>query len=45
MGANSSILVHTPQFFQLICGESGIVPAAFVAIVLNVLLPKDDKAV
>ena len=22
----------------------GIVPAAFVAIVLNVLLPKDDKA-
>ena len=45
MGANSSILAHTPQFFQLICGESGIVPAAFVAIVLNVLLPKDDKAV
>ena len=30
---------------QLICGESGIVPAAFVAILLNVLLPKDDKAV
>ena len=29
----------------MICGESGIVPAAFVAIVLNVLLPKDDKAV
>ena len=28
----------------MICGESGIVPAAFVAIVLNVLLPKDDKA-
>ena len=45
MGANASILAHTPQFFQLICGESGIVPAAFVAIVLNVLLPKDDKAV
>ena len=44
MGANASILAHTPQFFQLICGESGIVPAAFVAIVLNVLLPKDDKA-
>ena len=44
MGANASILAHTPQFFQLICGESGIVPAAFVAIVLNVLLPKEDKA-
>ena len=44
MGANSSILAHTPQAIQLICGESGIVPAAFVAIVLNLLLPKDDKA-
>ena len=44
MGANASILAHTPQAVQLICGESGIVPAAFVAIVLNLLLPKDDKA-
>ena len=44
MGANSSILAHTQQAIQLICGESGIVPAAFVAIVLNLLLPKDDKA-
>ena len=44
MGANSSILAHTPQAIQLICGESGSVPAAFVAIVLNLLLPKDDKA-
>ena len=39
------ILAQAPQVFQLICGESGIVPAAFVAILLNVLLPKDDKAV
>ena len=37
-------VAHTPQAIQLICGESGIVPAAFVAIVLNLLLPKDDKA-
>ena len=44
MGANASILAHTPQLFQLICGESGIVPAAFVAIVLNVLLPKDEES-
>ena len=43
MGANASILANTPQLFQLICGESGIVPAAFVAIVLNVLLPKDAE--
>ena len=45
MGANSGILAQAPQALQLICGESGIVPAAFVAILLNVLLPKDDKAV
>ena len=44
MGANSSILANTPHAFQLICGESGIVPAAFVAILLNVLLPKNDQA-
>ena len=44
MGANSGILANTPHAFQLICGESGIVPAAFVAILLNVLLPKNDQA-
>ena len=44
MGANSGILAQAPHALQLICGESGIVPAAFVAILLNVLLPKDDKA-
>ena len=42
MGANSGILAQAPQVLQLICGESGIVPAAFVAIILNVLLPKND---
>ena len=44
MGANSGILAQAPHAFQLICGEPGIAPAAFVAILLNVLLPKDDKA-
>ncbi len=43
MGANSSILAHTPQAVQLIFGGSGIVPAALVAILLNVLLPKEKK--
>ncbi len=43
MGANSSILAHTPQTVQLIFGGSGIVPAALVAILLNVLLPKEKK--
>lgn len=41
IGANPGILVHTPQFVQLIFGGSGIVPAAIVAILLNILLPKE----
>ena len=45
MGANPGILSHTPQAVQLIFGGSGIVPAAIVAILLNILLPKDDKDV
>ena len=44
MGANMSILAQAPQAIQLIFGGSGIVPAAFVAIILNILLPKDKKA-
>ena len=43
MGANMSILAQAPQAIQLIFGGSGIVPAAFVAIILNILLPKDKK--
>lgn len=43
MGANTAILAQTPQVVQLIFGGSGIVPAALVAILLNLLLPKDDK--
>ena len=42
MGANTGILAHTPQFVQLIFGGSGIVPAAMVAIILNILLPKEN---
>ena len=43
MGANTGILAGTPQAVQLIFGGSGIVPAAIVAILLNVLLPKDKE--
>ena len=43
MGANAGILAHAPQSIQLIFGGSGIVPAALVAIVLNIVLPKDNK--
>ena len=43
LGANGAVLAGLPQSVQLIFGGSGIVPAAFVAIILNVLLPKDEK--
>ena len=41
MGANTAILNFAPEAVKLIFGGSGIVPAAMVAIVLNVLLPKE----
>lgn len=41
MGANAGILAQAPQLVQLVFGGSGIVPAAMVAILLNILLPKD----
>ena len=40
MGANAAILSHAPQLIQLVFGGSGIVPAAMVAILLNIVLPK-----
>ena len=43
MGANTAILAHAPQAIQLIFGGSGIVPAAMVAIILNIVLPKDKE--
>ena len=42
MGANTGILAQTPEAVQLVFGGSGIVPAAMVAILLNILLPKDE---
>ena len=41
MGANAGILAQAPQAIRLIFGGSGIVPAAMVAILLNILLPKE----
>ena len=43
IGANTAILSKAPQMVSLIFGGSGIVPAALVAILLNVLLPKEEK--
>ena len=42
LGANSDILRMLPDTMQLIFGGSGIVPAAIVALVLNIVLPKDE---
>ena len=41
MGANPGILAHAPNAIKLIFGGSGIVPAALVAIILNIVLPQD----
>ena len=47
IGANSTVLSGLPEGIQLIFGGSGIVPAALVAIILNICLPeeKDVKEV
>lgn len=42
LGANSGVLASLPQGIQLLFGGSGIVPAALVAIILNIVLPKDQ---
>lgn len=43
IGANNGILVHAPQMLSLVFGGSGIVPAALVAILLNLAIPKDEN--
>lgn len=43
IGANSGILSQLPQSVKLIFGGSGIVPAAIVAIILNICLPREKK--
>ena len=45
IGANPAILAGSPQMVSLIFGGSGIVAAAAVAIVLNIVLPKDKEIV
>lgn len=43
IGANNGILEHAPQMLSLVFGGSGIVPAALVAILLNLAIPKDEN--
>lgn len=42
VGANSALLNNLPELLRLTFGGSGIVPAAVVAIILNIVLPKKD---
>lgn len=43
LGANGAALAGLPSAVQLIFGGSGIVPAALVAIILNIVLPKEKE--
>lgn len=43
IGSNNGILAHAPQMLSLVFGGSGIVPAALVAILLNLAIPKDEN--
>lgn len=43
IGANNGILAHAQQMISLVFGGSGIVPAALVAILLNLAIPKDEN--
>ncbi|MFR2502624.1 MAG: uracil-xanthine permease family protein [Coprobacillus cateniformis] len=43
LGANSAVLAGLPEAVQMIFGGSGIVPAALVAIILNICLPEEKK--
>ena len=44
LGANAGALSGLPQVLQLMFGESGIVPACLVAIIMNIVLPKEKEA-
>lgn len=43
LGSTSNVLAHLPEWMKYIFGGSGIVPAALIAIVLNIVLPKETR--
>ena len=43
LGATANALSGLPQAVQLIFGGSGIVPAAVLAIILNIIIPKEPE--
>ncbi len=44
LGSTAAVQSFMPQWLTYVFGGSGIVPAALIAIVLNIILPKDKKA-
>ena len=43
LGANTEVLKNLPQFVELIFGGSGIVPAAIIAMILNIAIPEEKS--
>lgn len=43
LGATSGALAGMPERLQLIFGGSGIVPAAILAIILNIVIPREQE--
>ncbi len=43
IGSNSAVTAQLPSAIQVIFGESGIVPTAIIAILLNIFLPEEKK--
>jgi len=43
IGSTSAVQNFLPQWLKYIFGGSGIVPAALIAILLNIILPKEEK--
>ena len=41
LGSSTAVQAFMPQWLKYIFGGSGIVPAAVIAILLNLLLPRD----
>ena len=44
IGSTAAVQAFMPTWMSYIFGGSGIVPAALLAILLNIVLPKDKKA-
>lgn len=43
LGANTEVLKNLPQFVELIFGGSGIVPAAIIAMILNIAIQEEKS--